>query len=162
MLQSVNPYCYSRLQGLRSWQHLFCLSPQAWTLHLTKSQLTFTEGLIKMQLTTSLCTTYCRCGVSFKGKGQWRKKGTAQKAPFHAGSSSALPVLLAGRWSGGVASRNKTGNILRVGSGGMGATMNFKLQKLTVQPWVTFPPHTHVGKSATCPPQRLPVTWAVI
>lgn len=29
---------------------------------------------------------------------------TAWETPFHAGSSSALPVLLAGRWSGGVKS----------------------------------------------------------
>jgi len=111
-----------------------------------KSQLIFIIRIIEMQLTTiSLCTTYCRLGVSFKGKDSEGRKVPPTQPRRHlsrAGSSSALPVLLAGRRSGGVASprvsgeagRNKTRNILRVGIGGTGATTNFKPQRPTVHP----------------------------
>lgn len=64
-------------------------------------------------------------------------------------------------WASGVAARNKTGNTLKVGSGGMGETMNFKLLRLSNCPTLRHLPlctQPQVGTGATCPPQRLLAT----
>lgn len=51
-------------------------------------------------------------------------------------------------WASGVAGRNITGNILRVGSGRMGETMNLKLQRLSNCPTLRHlpSPHTATGR----------------